>query len=171
MNFDSFMSLSDDDLPKSSQSNEFQMKLLKKTSTLNSLPSFNGPSITLEVVEISGLTFPMKILETISCVVRSKRAVTQLGSTHLMFPTEGSSVVVFDPCEIIVAQGYHKDLNCEEIITIQIIRGSPPRYVGKVDLFLSELSEESEQRISRSFYGEILETTSRGTITINTKVM
>jgi hypothetical protein len=152
--------------------------MLSKSHTISSIrfqfAQAAGPTILIEVVEITGLTFPSRILETISCVIRTKHGATSLGNnigTRLLLHENENPVIVFDPLEVIVSQGYLAELHHEEQVTIQITRGHPPRYVGKVELILEELCREKEQRLQKFFYGEVHETTSRGVLVINTKVL
>ena len=151
------------------------MRMLGKSHTVSSIRfqlthTQTGPTIAIEVAEITGLTFPSRILETISCVIRTKYGATPLGSSRLLVHEKESPIVVFDPCEVIVSQGYLADLHQEEEVMIQITRGNPPRYVGRVELLMSELCQQKEQRLQKVFYGEAYETTSRGALVINTKV-
>jgi hypothetical protein len=143
-----------------------------------------GPIVVIEIAEITGLTFPSRILETISCVIRTKYGATPLrmGSTRLLLHEQEnhqSPIIIFDPCEVIVSQGYVSELreHQEEIVTIQITRGGAgggagvPRYVGKVEFQMHELCHEKEQRLQKYFYGEVHENTSRGLLVVNTRVL
>jgi hypothetical protein len=153
--------------------------LTSKSHTMSSinfqLGTLRGPTVVIEVNEITGLTFSPRILETLSCVIRTKYGSTPLAlsATHLL-PQESTTTattVVFDPCEVVVSQGYIAELHHDELLTIQVTRGNPPRFVGKVEFLFSELCREKEQRLHKSFYGEVHEATSRGTVVINTNLV
>jgi hypothetical protein len=190
--FESFLSLAGDEMSLNSEEDDgraragtrsqiasrMPSRVMNKSHTMSSidfqLATHRGPSVIIEINEISGLTFPPRILETISCIIRTKYGSTllDLSATHLL-PQEKelTPLLVFDPCEVVISQGYIPELHQDELVTIQVTRGNPPRYIGKVEFLYSEICREKEQRLHKSFYGEVQEATSRGTLVLTTKLV
>jgi hypothetical protein len=143
---------------------------LKKASTMSLLDRMdrNGGATLLivEVGEITGLNFASRTLDSIVCVVRSDLGSDEISSSHVMIQDQ-STLVLFEPTDCLVSDDYSATTG-NEVVVVQIAYGSPCRYMGKVLFTMSELGAESQQRLEKSFVAEVMGTTSKGTLVINT---
>jgi len=149
-----------------------QVAVVKKSSTMSLIdegPSISmGITLSIEIAEIIGLTFPSRTLDSISCVVRSPLGTVQIENSHVMFHDHSPSLVLFDPIEIIVCEQFNELSQSDDVVVIQIARGSPLRFVGVVHITLGDIAASFEQRIEKSFHAEVGSSVCRGTLVVNT---
>jgi len=147
-----------------------RVTLLKKSMLEDRLHSLKGMTITIEVMEITGLTFDERLLNSLSCRIISKLGSVQVDCSHIMFQ-QTQSRVIFDPIEIIVCENYTlKD--CDKMVIIQIARDSDGsgflKYVAHCSLTLGDIFASAEAHVLvKSFSAQAGGEASMGSIRLN----
>jgi hypothetical protein len=147
-----------------------KITVLKKSMLDDRLHSLKGTTVTIEIMEIVGLAFDDRVLNTLSCRILSHLGNVQVDCSHVMFQHD-QSMVIFDPIEIIVCENYSVKDN-DKLVTIQIARGSQgeaaPRFVAHCQLTLGDIYEATFSHVlQKSFSGNVGGQSSMGTIRIN----
>jgi hypothetical protein len=146
---------------------------LKKSNTLSNIDKTihrvrTGQILTLEIQEIIGLTFPSRVLDSIQCIIRwGKNQSVHLKQITVRCNDAKTPIIIFDPITIVISEKYEEKKDSHEIVTIQIARDTPCRYVGTVTLRYGELVHKSLQRIERNFFAELKNVACRGTISFH----
>jgi hypothetical protein len=129
--------------------------------------------VIIEIAEIVGLSFASRTLDSITCFIRSECGVEEVKNSHVMIQDHAPSLVLFDPRSIVVNDDWSDEKSSSavnDMVIVQIAQGSPPKYLGKVQFTLAELTSEPQQRLEKSFVAEILGSSSKGTLVVNTAV-
>ena len=148
-----------------------KITVLTKSMLEDRLHSLRGTTITIEILEIVGLTFDERVLDNLSCRVLSKLGNVQVDCSHVLYP-EDQSMVIFDPIEIIVCENYTEKDN-DKVVMIQIARGAQgddiPRFLAHCQMTIGEIYAATETHIlQQSFSGRVGGDTSMGVIRLNT---
>ena len=150
-----------------------KITLLKKSMLEDRLHSLKGITVTIEVLEIVGLTFDERVLDTLSCRVLTALGNVQVDCSHVLYPEHDQSMVIYDPIEIIVCENYIAAKDNSKLVTIQIARAAQgeevPRFVGHCQLTLGEIFEATSSHVlQQTFSGRVGGSTSMGSIRLNT---
>jgi hypothetical protein len=166
-------SVGGDSVSVAGKDNRNNVTVLKKSMLDDRLHSLQGITVTIEIIEIVGLTFDQRVLDTMSCRVLSHLGNVQVDSSHVMSTdNDQTSMVLFDPIEIIVCENYTPKDN-SKIVTIQITRAAQgdelPRYVAHCQMTLGEIFDATTTHVlQQSFSARVGVETSMGNIRLNT---
>ena len=166
-------SVGGDSVSVAGKDNRNNLTVLKKSMLDDRLHSLQGITVTIEIIEIVGLTFDQRVLDTMSCRVLSHLGNVQVDSSHVMSTdNDQTSMVLFDPIEIIVCENYTPKDN-SKIVTIQITRAAQgdelPRYVAHCQMTLGEIFDATTTHVlQQSFSARVGVETSMGNIRLNT---
>jgi hypothetical protein len=141
----------------------------QKKASMQSL--LNEQKVVIEIVEIIGLIFPARTLESLIVRVSSPIGDFKVSKSNVMSMEGGKSLTLaFDPVQVCVEDAYHSS-KANTIVKIQIARATNstdlPRYVGHVLFTLGELVAAPNSQFKRSFEAVIQNQTCRGEIILN----
>lgn len=150
-----------------------KVTILKKSMLDDRLHSLKGTTLTIEILEIVGLTFDERVLDTLSCRILTHLGNVQVDCSHVMYPEHDQSMVIYDPIAIIVCENYSPAKDNSKLVTIQIARGAQgdevPRFVAHCRLTLGEIYEATHSHVlQQTFSARVGGYTSMGSIRMNT---
>jgi hypothetical protein len=141
---------------------------LKKSNTQSKIsvmdPIRSTSTVTIELSDISGLTFPSRMLDGLTCSVKAPAGTFVVSSAHI----SEDSTVTMENASVTVAENYGVQSKAHQIVLIQVTRGSPSVYMGKVQFSMAELAAAPDQRLSKSFTAEVRNNRCRCVLTIQT---
>lgn len=149
--------------------------LLQRTDTNAHQGASSSQQLIIEINEISGLTFASRMLDTISCVVRSACGMTIVKANHVMHRANAPSLVLFDPCQVVVVKNYHPEKSGDDVVSIQVARGISGSdaniFVGCLNVSVQDLAAADGSALTKAFEARVQNSTCRGYVTMGVEVV
>jgi hypothetical protein len=148
------------------------MKELKAYTGAPISSNDNSYQVMVEICEIKGLAFPTRLLESLSCRIRTDSGMRTVLPSHVLTGERGGDVVVFESVQCIIYDSKN-DFNPEELTLFQITRSlssvDAPKFVGFFRLQLKEILDAIDQKVTvqQPFEANILGNICQGTLLMN----
>lgn len=162
-----------------SRNKDGNVAVLDRHVSVKELKAYSGtPSadasfqVMVELCEIRGLSFPERLLESLSVRIRTELGMRTVSTSHVLTGQKGGDVVVLDSVQCIVYDS-KSEMNPEDLISFQVTRSTSsvdmPKFVGCFRLELKDVTDAIDKKasIEQVFEANILGNICQGVLVMN----